>query len=58
MYNIKLHLYLRIINLLYFCILKKDLLMKEKNEIVLFENQSVKLEVNMNDETVWLHKIK
>ena len=28
--------------------------MKEKNEIVLFENQSVKLEVNMKDETVWL----
>ena len=26
-----------------------------KNEIVLFENQSVKLEVNMKDETVWLN---
>ena len=25
-----------------------------KNEIVLFENQNIKLEVNMNDETVWL----
>ena len=25
-----------------------------KNEIVLFENQDVKLEVNVNDETVWL----
>ena len=25
-----------------------------KNEIVLFENQDVKLEVNMQDETVWL----
>ncbi len=25
-----------------------------KNEIVLFENQKVKLEVNVNDETVWL----
>lgn len=25
-----------------------------KNEIVLFENQNVKLEVNVNDETVWL----
>ena len=25
-----------------------------KNEIVIFENQSVKLEVNMKDETVWL----
>ena len=25
-----------------------------KNEIVLFENQEVKLEVNMKDETVWL----
>lgn len=25
-----------------------------KNEIVLFENQGVKLEVNMKDETVWL----
>ena len=27
---------------------------KEKNEIVLFENQNVKLEVNMQEETVWL----
>ena len=27
-----------------------------KNEIVLFENQSVKLEVNMKDETVWLNR--
>lgn len=25
-----------------------------KNEIILFENQNVKLEVNMNDESVWL----
>ena len=25
-----------------------------KNEIELFENQDVKLEVNMKDETVWL----
>ena len=25
-----------------------------KNEIVIFENQDVKLEVNMKDETVWL----
>ena len=25
-----------------------------KNEIVLFENQGVKLEVNLKDETVWL----
>ena len=25
-----------------------------KNEIILFENQSVTLEVNMKDETVWL----
>ena len=25
-----------------------------KNENVLFENQDVKLEVNMKDETVWL----
>ena len=25
-----------------------------KNEIILFENQIVKLEVNMKDETVWL----
>lgn len=30
--------------------------MKEKkNEIILFENQGVKLEVNMKDETVWLN---
>lgn len=27
----------------------------EKNEIILFENQEVKLEVNMKDETVWLN---
>lgn len=26
-----------------------------KNEIVLFENQEVKLKVNMKDETVWLN---
>ena len=26
-----------------------------KNEIVIFENQNVKLEVNMQDETVWLN---
>lgn len=25
------------------------------NEIILFENQNVKLEVNMKDETVWLN---
>ena len=25
-----------------------------KNEIILFENQNVKLEVNMKDETIWL----
>lgn len=28
--------------------------MKKKNEIILFENQDVTLEVNMQDETVWL----
>lgn len=26
-----------------------------KNENVIFENQNVKLEVNMKDETVWLN---
>lgn len=26
-----------------------------KNEIVIFENQGVKLEVNVKDETVWLN---
>ena len=25
-----------------------------KNEIILFENQNIKLEVNMQDETIWL----
>lgn len=25
-----------------------------KNEIIIFENEEVKLEVNMKDETVWL----
>lgn len=28
--------------------------MVKKNEIIIFENQNVKLEVNMKDETVWL----
>ena len=28
--------------------------MKKGNEIILFENQEVKLEVNLKDETVWL----
>ena len=27
---------------------------EKKNEIILFENQCVKLEVNLKDETVWL----
>ena len=27
----------------------------KKNEIILFENQGVKLEVNVKDETVWLN---
>ena len=27
-----------------------------KNEIIIFENQEVKLEVNMQDETVWLNQ--
>lgn len=31
---------------------KKEMYMK--NEIIIFENQNVKLEVNMKDETVWL----
>lgn len=30
--------------------------MDEKNEIILFENQGVRLEVNLNDETVWLNR--
>ncbi len=29
-----------------------------KNEILLFENQDVKLEVNMKDETVWLNQLQ
>lgn len=28
--------------------------MNQQNKIILFENQGVKLEVNMKDETVWL----
>ena len=28
--------------------------MNRKNEIILFENQGVKLEVNLSEETVWL----
>ena len=27
-----------------------------KNEIIIFENQNVKLEVNLKDETVWLNR--
>ena len=27
-----------------------------KNEIIIFDNQNVKLEVNMKDETVWLNR--
>ncbi len=27
---------------------------EKKNEIILFENQGVKLEVNLKEETVWL----
>ena len=30
--------------------------MTKENEIVLFENQKIKLEVNMKDETVWLNQ--
>lgn len=30
--------------------------MPQQNEIILFENQNVKLEVNMKDETVWLNR--
>ncbi len=26
------------------------------NEIIIFDNQEVKLEVNMKDETVWLNR--
>ena len=29
---------------------------EKKNEIFLFENQGVKLEVNLKDETVWLNR--
>ena len=29
---------------------------KKDNEIILFENQGVKLEVNLKDETVWLNR--
>ena len=31
---------------------------KKKNEIIIFENQDVKLEVNLKEETVCLHKHK
>ena len=27
---------------------------EKKNEIILFENQGVKLEVNLREETVWI----
>ena len=32
------------------------LIKESKNEIILFENQGVKLEVNLKDETVWLNR--
>ena len=31
-------------------------MVEKKNEIILFENQGVKLEVNLKDETVWLNR--
>ena len=31
---------------------------EKRNEIVLFENQGVKLEVNLKDETVWLNRLQ
>ena len=35
----------------------KQVFMKQKtNEIILFEDQNVRLEVNMKDETVWLNR--
>ena len=30
--------------------------MEKKNEIILFENQGVKLEVDFKNETVWLNR--
>ena len=29
---------------------------EKRNEIILFENQGIKLEVNLKDETVWLNR--
>lgn len=29
---------------------------ENKNEIILFEDEDIKLEVNMKDETVWLNR--
>ena len=37
-----------------FTLIIKDRSKKMKNEIIMFENQQIKLEVNMKDETVWL----
>ena len=31
---------------------------KEKNEIILFENQGVRLEVSLKDDTVWLNRLQ
>lgn len=33
-------------------------MLEGKNEIILFENQGVKLEVNVKDETVWLNLVQ
>ena len=39
--------------------MKEGVVMKvKKNEIILFENQEVKLEVNLKDETVWLTQLQ
>ena len=29
-----------------------------KNEIIIFENQNIRLEVNIKDETVWLNQLQ
>jgi len=34
---------------------KKDYFMNNRNEIIIFENQEIKLEVNIKEETVWLN---
>ena len=42
--------------LIYYNVIEVIFVKKKENEIVIFEGQNVKLEVNVNDDTVWLNR--